>query len=280
MDRIEIEANGFTFDAFDAGPRDGEPIVLLHGFPQTGWMWRHQIEALAAAGYRAIAPDQRGYSPRARPDEISAYRSTELVSDVLAVADVLDIGRFHLAGHDWGGGVAWQVAARHGDRVRTLTVLSTPHPLALTSALRGERGGDQADRSSYFAVFRQPDAEDAFLADDAAGLRMIYAAAGLPEMEAEPYVRALGSKEALRAALHWYRAADGRSLEGLGAITMPTLYVWSTDDPSLGREAAEATAQHVEGPYEFVVLDGIGHWIAEHAPERVNNLLLAHLTRT
>ena len=277
IDRLTLPVGGLTFDALAAGPADGEVVLLLHGFPQTSHAWRRQVGTLAAAGYRAVAPDQRGYSPGARPTEVEAYRNEHLVADVLGLADALGTERFHLVGHDWGGAVAWQVAGRHPDRVRTLTVLSTPHPRAFVQALSGELGGDQAQRSSYMALFRADGAEHDLLREDASGLRFVFGASGLAEADAEPYLRALSTPEALGAALNWYRAADGSMVKGLGPITTPTLYVWSTEDSALGREAAEATAAFVEGPYRFEVLEGVSHWIPDQAGEILDRLLLEHL---
>ncbi|MGH9248466.1 MAG: alpha/beta fold hydrolase, partial [Acidimicrobiales bacterium] len=131
MDVTEIAVGPHTFDALADGPEDGELVLLLHGFPQTSAAWRDQVAALAAAGYRAVAPDQRGYSPRARPTELAAYAMPELVGDVIGFADVLGAERFHLVGHDWGGAVAWQVAGRHPERLHTLAAVSTPHPEAM-----------------------------------------------------------------------------------------------------------------------------------------------------
>jgi pimeloyl-ACP methyl ester carboxylesterase len=279
MDSIEIQVGPLTFDGLAAGPEAGTPVLLLHGFPQTSRAWVPQIEALAAAGYRAVAFDQRGYSPRARHPDVEAYGSPELIADVVGVADALGMDRFHLVGHDWGGAVAWQVGGRHADRLHTLTVVSTPHPAAMGLALGGELGGDQAMRSSYFENFRDPTSQDLFLANDALGLKNLYAISGMPEGKAAPYLEALGTPEALGAALNWYRAADLTLVEGLGPITTPTMYVWSTADPALGREAAEATGRFVEGPYRFEVLEGVGHWVSEQVPERLNELLLEHLGR-
>ncbi len=264
------------FDALVAGPPDGEPVLLLHGFPQTSRCWRHQLDALADAGYRAVAPDQRGYSAGARPAAVEAYATVELTGDVTGLADALGWDRFHLVGHDWGGSIAWQVAGRGGDRLRTLTVVSTPHPRAFGEALRSSEG-DQAQRSGYIELFRAEGSEHLILADDAAGLRLIYAASGLTDEEAAPYLEAFSDVDRLRAALDWYRAADLTLVDGLGPVTVPTLYVWSTDDPALGAAAAEATAACVDGPYRFEVLEGVSHWIPEHAPDELDALLLAHL---
>jgi pimeloyl-ACP methyl ester carboxylesterase len=272
-----IPVGELAFDARVAGPEDADLVLLLHGFPQTSYSWRHQLDTLAGAGYRAVAPDQRGYSPGARPAAVADYGRAQLVDDVLGLADALGAERFHLVGHDWGGAVAWQLAGRHPGRLITLTVVSTPHPVAFSRALRGELGGDQPSRSSYMAMFREEGSEHRLLADDAQLLRGLFAATGMDEEAAAPYLAALGSPEALGAALNWYRAVNLGDVEGLGTIVTPTLYVWSTEDPSLSAEAAEATAGLVDGRYREERLDGVGHWIPEQAPDRLDALLLEHL---
>jgi pimeloyl-ACP methyl ester carboxylesterase len=271
---FELAVGGLVFDARAAGPADGELVLLLHGFPQTSLVWRQQLEALGDAGYRAVAPDQRGYSPGARPVDVGEYRAERLVGDVLGFAAALGAPTFHLVGHDWGGAVAWQVAGRHPERLRTLTSVSTPHPAAFRRSIEG---GEQRERSGYMLFFRTPDAEPFFLDNDAAVLRSLYSASALPEDAAAEYIRVLTEPGALTGALNWYRAADVGLVDGLGPITTPTLYVWSTNDPALGRDAAEATAGHVDGPYRFEVLDGVSHWIPEEAPDTLNALLLEHL---
>ncbi len=274
--RETLPVGGLSFDVSTAGPADGPVAVLLHGFPQTGHCWRHQVPVLADAGYRVVAPDQRGYSPGARPQGIAAYHSAALTADVLGIADLLEAERFHVVGHDWGATLTWQLAARHGDRLLSMTALSVPHPLAYSTALASE-ATDQQARSSYFPAFREEGSEHGMLANDAAGLRMLYLASGLTEDEAAPYLEALGTPEALGAALNWYRAAGGHLIADLGPVTVPTLHIWSTEDPALGREGAEATGDHVEGPYRFEVFEGVDHWIPEHAPDDLNELLLDHL---
>ncbi|NNM35060.1 MAG: alpha/beta hydrolase [Gemmatimonadetes bacterium] len=270
-----------TFEARASGPVDGPLVILLHGFPQTSYAYRHQLRALGALGYRAVAPDQRGYSPGARPEGITPYGVPDLTADVVGMADALDAARFDLVGHDWGGAVAWVVATRFPERVRTLTVLSTPHNAALAVGL-GEEGSEQARRSAYFADFAAPGAERRFLADDAALLRRIYGDLD-PEVVAA-YMATLGNPAALRAALAWYAAAFGDSASSGSVaapaptpVTVPTLYVWSTDDVAFARATAEATERFVSGPYRFEVLEGVDHWITDQAPEEVTRLLVEHL---
>jgi pimeloyl-ACP methyl ester carboxylesterase len=297
---LEVTANGFTFDAVATGPTDGRAVVFLHGFPQTSFSWHHQLDALGAAGYRALAFDQRGYSPRARPAAVADYRIDALVSDVLAVADALGLDRFDLVGHDWGAMVSWVVAGRHPGRVRTLSAVSVPHPRAFAAAFGGaggdagaggaagtggEGGGDddQRQRSSYIEVFRAEGgvAERALLGDDGSGqgLRVMFDRSGLSSDtdEVHRFVAAMLEPGALTAALNWYRATEPHAMSDVATITVPTLYVWSDEDIALGRAAAEATRAWVSGPYRFEVLSGVSHWIPETAPAELNRLLLEHL---
>jgi pimeloyl-ACP methyl ester carboxylesterase len=298
MHELELSANGLTFSAVTTGPGDGRPVLFLHGFPQNSYSWHHQLDAVGAAGYRGLAFDQRGYSPKARPEKVDDYRIGELVGDVLAVADAWDLGRFDLVGHDWGAMVAWVAAARHPDRVRTLTAVSVPHPRAFAAAFGGggSRGSgdatnaadasgdaDQRQRSAYIEVFRAEGgvAERALLGEDGTGtgLRAMFDASGLPSdtEEVNRFVAAMLAPGAMTAALNWYRATEPNSLTDVGAITVPTLYVWSDEDIALGRRAAEATVEWVSGPYTFEVLEGVSHWIPETAPGDLNRLLLEHL---
>jgi pimeloyl-ACP methyl ester carboxylesterase len=279
IERLEIDANGLTFTARACGHHDGRPVLLLHGFPETSWSWRTQLSALGDAGFRAVAPDQRGYSVGARPEGIDNYGMPHLVADVLAIADTMEMPAFDLVGHDWGGMVAWVVAARYPERVRSLSVVSTPHPEALRAALLGGNP-DQTKRSGYMDLFRQPDAPEALLLGDdnsGSGLRSLFSASGLDAALADEYVRCLTVPGAMTAALNWYRAMNGVHVDGLPPIVMPTLYVWSTGDVALGRQAAEATAEFVAGRYKFVVLEGVSHWIPEEVPDELAALLLEHL---
>lgn len=273
MTELSISTAAGVFDAVAAGPPEGRPVLLLHGFPQTASAWQHQIEALAAQGHRVVAPDQRGYSPGVRPKQPEDYRMGLLVDDVVAIADELGWPTFDLVGHDWGGAVAWWTADAHPDRLRTLTVVSTPHPGALAAALRTDE--DQRARSQYTLAWREtPATEERMLADDARQLRALYAGK-VPEPSVDAYVRHLSEPGALTAALNWYRA--GRPDRAIGTVDVPTLYVWSTQDIAFGPVAAHETRQWAVGPYRFETLEGVSHWIPEEAPEPLNRLLLEHL---
>jgi len=278
FDHLSLGVGPYRFDGRAAGPSDGPLVLLLHGFPQSSYQWRFQLPVLAAAGFRAVAPDQRGYSPGARPEEVEAYHLDRLAEDAVAMADVLGADRFHLVGHDWGGFLAWMVAARHGGRLLSVTAVSSPHPVAMLEAMRSP-SGDQAKKSAYVNLFQLPKLPERYLLrGEGDGLRKLFWNSGFVDRAAvDEYVRALDGPAAVTAALNWYRALDLRALAGVGPVDVPTLYVWSTDDPALGREAAERTAAHVRGPYRFVELAGVSHWVPEDAADDLNVELLAHL---
>lgn len=270
---MPITVDDFVFDARVTGPDDGPLVLLLHGFPQSSAEWKAQLPALAGAGFRAVAPDQRGYSPGARPTGVDAYRVDALVADALGMADALGAEQFHLVGHDWGAIVAWHLAAGHPERLRSLTIVSVPHPDAFARALDPANGTDQPERSVYIDGFQQPGAEAAM---DETFLRTIFAASGLDGHDVDDHVRVLTDPGAMSAALNWYRAYDFRT-QHAEPITVPTLFVWSTDDVALGREGAEWTAEYVTGPYRFVVIEGAPHWIPESHADAFTSELLAHL---
>jgi pimeloyl-ACP methyl ester carboxylesterase len=263
-----IRARGLQFDVTVAGPDDGVPALLLHGFPQHAGMWDGVSPALHAAGLRTIAPDQRGYSPGARPADTKAYRLGECVADATAVLDALGVATAHVVGHDWGAAVGWALAAGHPDRVRTLTALSVPHPRAFGKALL--TSPDQLRRSAYMLLFRREGAaERILLADDAHRLRGAFADSGLDDAGIDRYVAPMREPGALTAALNWYRAVDFLGRGGIGKVPVPTTYVWSDGDRAIGRVAAENCAGEVGGEYRFITLPGISHWIADQAPQAV-----------
>jgi pimeloyl-ACP methyl ester carboxylesterase len=266
--------DGLTFDFRDDGPAHGDPVVLLHGFPQDGDAWDGVAALLAERGLRTLVPDQRGYSPGARPPGRRRYRLRETVDDVLALLDTADLDRAHVVGHDWGGAVAWALGAWYPDRLRTVTSLSTPHPAAMQ---RSWLTSGQVLRSWYMGAFQVPFLPEAtLLARDGAALRRALSRSGLPESAVDHYLARMREPDALSAALNWYRAIPWSIRDRVGTVHVPTLHVWSTGDPFLGRAATEATARFVAAPYRLEVLDGVSHWIPEVAPDRLADLLTAH----
>ena len=273
--QLSLPVGEFVFDARAAGPETGELVLLFHGFPETSLEWKEQLIALGRAGYRAVAPDQRGYSPGARPKNVESYAILELIKDGLGFADALGYERFHVVGHDWGGGVAWGLAGVAKARVQTLTVLSTPHPAALSAAL-SDQSSCQYQASAYFDVLGAPDSTVEDLATIGVGVEDI------PEESMKEYLaRVMSDPEAFDAAVSWYRAnVKNRVIQGtIGAIEVPTLYLWGTEDATFCRETAEASADHVTGPYRFVAVEGGGHWLPEASVDIVNAELLAHVGR-
>jgi pimeloyl-ACP methyl ester carboxylesterase len=272
--RNMLKVNGYAFDAISAGPEGGQLVLFLHGFPQFADAWLEIMPPISNAGFHAVAVDQRGYSPGARPSEIADYAVDLLTSDVLAFADAVGAKQFHLVAHDWGGVLAWQIAAQHPHRLLTLTVLSTAHIDAFLHAV--ETDDEQKEKSKYISFFRMPGGlvESYLLADNAQRLRSVYQGK-LSASAVESNVRRLSEDGALTAALNWYRALD--LAHRIGPITVPTLYVWGDNDLAVGETAAVETAEYVTGPYHFERLHGVSHWLQQEASDRIVALLLAHL---
>lgn len=268
-----------AFHAVAAGQAGAPLVLLLHGFAESMRCWDAQVTALDDAGYRAVAPSQRGYSPAARPDpaDVSNYHIDRLMDDAMAIVAASGYGeaRFHLAGHDWGGSIAWALTDRYPQRVASLTVLSRPHPNAFNRALQAP-DGDQAHRSRHHRAFLEEGAEDVVLADGAKWLRERWSAAGVPLAAMEKHLAVLGNRPAMQAALAWYRAR-GAIRSPLGPIRVPTLYIWGDADDTVGRPAAEGTIDFVAAPYRFEVLPGGGHFVADQMPDRVSELMLEHI---
>jgi pimeloyl-ACP methyl ester carboxylesterase len=252
--------------------------IVLHGFPQDRRCWDRVTPALAADGYRVLAPDLRGYSPGARPAGRSAYRTSQLASDVLALAGAAGAERFHLAGHDWGAALAWYVAGRHPGRVISLAALSVPHPQAFASALLSSH---QAARSWYMAACQLPWLPERMLGRRGGqGLRDILVRTGLDPASADRYAARAGDPAALRGPLNWYRAMPFSLREPAGPVRVRTMFIWGNRDRFVSRAAAELCGRYVTGPYRFIELDGASHWLPEQAADQVAALLAEHFTTT
>ncbi|MGA8988023.1 alpha/beta fold hydrolase [Aeromicrobium sp.] len=269
-----VTVGDLTFDVRMLGPEDGDPVILLHGFPENSLSWSSVAARLADTGLRVIAPDQRGYSPGARPTDVDAYATTVLAGDIIDLADALGIDTFHLVGHDWGAAVSWVVAAAHPRRLRTLTAVSVPHLAAYGAAL--SRDADQQARGAYIGLLRQAGkAEDLLLEDGAKRLRAMYGGI-VTAAQADSYIGPLSEPDALTAALNWYRAMRS-DLGALSAVSVPTTYVWSDQDVAIARAGAEQCGRFVEADYRFVELAGISHWIPEEAPDSLAEAILVRI---
>ena len=276
----EIEANGMVFRAMFTGAEgpSGEPAILLHGFPETSIMWVSLMERLGDEGYRCCAPDQRGYSPGARPGGIADYEYRKLVSDVMALADALGYARFHLIGHDWGSAIGWVILHLHPDRVRSWTAMSVPHMDAFASAIADDP--DQRERSRYMGFFMLPEKpEQSLAADDFAVLRSLWSS--IPKEQVDEYVSVFSQPGALTAALNWYRAnavllEKRRGGPKFGTVQHPTLLIWGNHDIAVGRASIERTAQYMKGTYRLAELNA-GHWLVQEEPERVHDEILRHI---
>ena len=264
----------------EKGPLDGRPIMLLHGFPEFGWGWRKQIDALAERGFRVVVPDLRGYGESDAPRSVEAYRRSSLVADIVGLADALGFERFDLVGHDWGGLVAWPLVGRHAHRVRRLVILSAPHSDTMTDELF--RHPMQLVRSSYVAFFQLPwIAEAALRFDRFAALR--YAMTGsaragtFAPSDLDRYVEAWTGEGRLTAMLNYYRALRLPEPK-VGRITIPTLILWGALDSALATHLAYA-AKKMCGDAELKIRADVSHWLHLEEPEWVSNEIGAFLEK-
>lgn len=269
-----VDIGTLTFDVWTAGPEEAEPVVLLHGFPQSAAGWDLVAPLLTEAGFRVIIPNQRGYSAGARPIGVADYATDLLVADVIGIFDALGIDAAHLVGHDWGAAVAWPLAVHHSDRLLSLTAVSVPHLAAYGRALLED--SDQQQRASYIGLLRQPGkSEDLLLENDAARLRAMYGDT-VPPDQIEAHLQILTQPGALTATLNWYRAMTA-DLAELGVVKVPTTYVWSSGDAAIGRAGAELCGDYVEAPFAFVELSDVSHWIPEEAPDALAAAILERI---
>ena len=276
-EELQFEANGLHFRCLAAGPPDGAPVLLLHGFPEGAESWTRQLDALAGEGFRAVAPDLRGYGGTDAPADEAAYGIEPLIADVRELIPALGWGSAHVAGHDWGALVGWPFVSRYPDRVRTWSALSVGHPVALARAVAGD--ADQQQRSSYIQLFRQRDKAEAVLSEDGyARLRATYRMGpnpdAIPQQLVDRFVAGFARPGRLTAGLNYYRAALPAIQHVMKAVTMPSQLIWGDADPALGRAGAEATGEFVDGPYELQVLEGAGHWLQFERPDEVSRLLI------
>jgi pimeloyl-ACP methyl ester carboxylesterase len=270
-----FEHDGLHFDVTDLGPADGPVVIMLHGFPSDRHCWDAVGGRLVDAGYRVLAPDQRGYSPGARPVGRRAYRISVLGDDVLALADQAGADRFHVVGHDWGAAVAWHLASEAPDRVASLTAVSVPHPRAMLRALTHST---QALHSWYMLAFQLPGLPERLLASKGgARLRDGLLADGLGAEAAGRYGARAADPAAMTGPLNWYRAIPFADRGASHPVTVPTVMIWGPGDRYVSRTAAEGAAAWVAAPYRFVEVSGASHWLPEEQPDAVADAVLVLL---
>lgn len=268
----DLVFDGFRVAGAEATGASGT-AVLVHGWPQFAACWEDTARALVDAGIDVIAYDQRGYSPGARPDEVEDYTVEQLVADLHALVRAWGLTRFHLVGHDWGGVLGWQYAAQHPGDLVTFTSVSSAHTLA--HGKRMKEDPDQYERMHYMRQIRKDPAgvEARMLADGGRRLAAIYGDAVSPE-RVQSYVDRFSEPGVLAAALAYYRALGLGHTPQLDPITVPTLYVWGSEDLAFSRGAAELTGGYVEADYRFVEIPGASHWLPEQEPGVVSGAVI------
>jgi pimeloyl-ACP methyl ester carboxylesterase len=265
-----LDVNGISLYVEDHG--DGIPVLLLHGWPDSARLWRHQVPVLAASGFRVITPDMRGFGRSARPGGVDAYRLRNAVTDVGAILNRLDLETAHVVGHDWGAAVAWLTAMLYPERIRKLTAISVPHPLAAPTVR-------QYEMAWYQLFFQFTDVAEATIQhDDWAWLRTFSRGNG----DLEQAIADLSRPGALTASLNWYRANLAPRKPGTPAILppvlAPTLGIWSDGDHYLDGERMKDSAALVAGRWRYEEIPGASHWVPLDAPDRLNELLLDWLS--
>jgi pimeloyl-ACP methyl ester carboxylesterase len=282
-----VETNGVRLRVTEAGPTAGPLVVLAHGFPDFAFTWRHQIPALAAAGYRVLAPDQRGYGGSSRPEAVQAYDIHALTADLVGLLDQADCDKAVVIGHDWGAMVAWHTALLHPDRVAAVAGLSVP-PVPRPHSRPTQRWREKFGDDFYMLRFQEQGPADEFLAADvAATMRGLFAgdpSAALPDWISQPeldvYVDEFGHT-GFTGGLNWYRNYDHNwattpELDS-ARITVPALFVGGSADPVLGFMRPDRATDVAVGPYREVMIDGAGHWVHQERPDDVNRILLDFL---
>lgn len=268
MSRVDVDGVGIEYQVTG----QGRPVVLLHGFPDSGRLWRHQAAALAGAGFQVIVPDLRGYGRSGKPDAVEAYSLPLLAGDVLAVLAEQQISRAHVVGHDWGAALAWLLASLAPGNVDHLAVLSVGHPATFLRTL------EQRQMSWYMLLFQFPGLAERWLAEDNwVGFRT-----WARNPDTDQVIADLEATDSLTPGLNWYRAnLSPESWAGpppqLPPVQAPTMGIWSSGDMALSEVQMTDSAMNVAGPWRYERLDGPGHWMQLDAPDEVNQLLFDFL---
>jgi pimeloyl-ACP methyl ester carboxylesterase len=278
-----VDSAGTRIHVIEEGPEDGRPVLFLHGFPEFWWSWRHQLEACAAQGYRAVAIDLRGFGESDRPSEVAAYALPNSFGDVTAVVSSLG-GRVALVAHDWGGALGWAYTALQPDSVERLTIMNLPHLNAYAGIAHNLT---QLQKSWYMLFFQFEGVAEEVMSRNGYELfkEWFYATASvkLADEDVARYVELFARPGALTAGLNWYRAnVDPASYLSeqraeLPPIRCPSMLLWGLDDAYLDFEIGRRSGEFVEGPFALHALPDTGHWIQQERPDEVNALLLEFL---
>ena len=273
-DFANIVVDNFTFSARVAGiNNDGDPIILLHGFPETSRMWKDLIKLLDNSNFKVVAPDQRGYSPKAKPTGIDSYKIDLLANDIVDIADVFGFESFHLVGHDWGSAVGWYIASKYPNRLLSWSALSVPHMDAFINAMEHDK--IQKKKSSYISFFKilfLP--EIYFKIFGYKNLKKIWTDSSKDEIN--DYMRVFRQRNTLKASLNWYRANLAKNDEQIGKINVSTLMISGINDMAVGQIAVDNTEKYVDAPYTLKKIDS-GHWLIQESFDEVSKYILEHV---
>ena len=272
-----IHANGINLHVALAGPKDGNPVILLHGFPDASFGWDHQIRALAEAGFYVVAPDQRGYNLSDKPQGAKNYKVNLLVADILSLADALGLPQFNLAGHDWGALVSWSLVDRCPERVKRLAILNVPHPKIMNEFLKTNR--QQLAKSWYAFFFQLPVLPEMLIRMNNWKMLSSAMCKGLSEADLNRYRAAWSQPGAMTTMINWYRSVFQQTSQGapVKRIQVPTLMIWGKQDPHLmWQMAPESIDLCDDGRLE--ILEDATHWVHQDMPEKVNRLLIDHFS--
>jgi pimeloyl-ACP methyl ester carboxylesterase len=270
MGRVDVDGVGIEYEVTGAG----RPVILLHGFPDSGRLWRHQVPALADAGFQVVVPDLRGYGRSGKPEAVESYSLRLMTGDVLAVLAELETDRAHVVSHDWGASLAWTLATLSPGTVDHLVALSVGHPATFRRTM------EQCQKSWVFGLFQFPGIAERWLTqDDWANFR-----SWSSHPDADQVIAELEAAGALTPALNWYRANVPpewwvRPPSRFPPVQAATMGVWSTGDFALTERQMTDSAENVAGTWWYERRDGLGHWLRLEAPDRVNALLLDFLPR-
>ena len=251
----------------------GDTVILLHGFPETSRMWYQLIKVLSSNNYRVVAPDQRGYSKGARPLKISDYKINKLTQDIVNLADAFKANRFHLIGHDWGAAVGWVLSSMCKDKIITYSALSVPHLDAFSNAISNNK--IQKKKSYYIKLFRIKFLPELYFKIlNYYNLKIIWRSSNKKEIKS--YLSVFSQKNALKTALHWYRATNLKSTRKIGNIFVPVLMIYGKRDIAIGEKAVNETINYIKASYTLKKINS-SHWLIQDSFNLVSSNILNHL---